>query len=37
VRWQGRDGFFHRHVGDGEHAEIIIGSRTYRVQMKDLA
>jgi hypothetical protein len=36
VRWQRRDGVFHRDVGDGEHAEIIIGDRTYRGQMKDL-
>jgi hypothetical protein len=36
VRWQNRDGVFHRDVGDGEHAEIIIGERTYRVRMRDL-
>ena len=37
VRWQGRDGVFHRDVGDGEHAEVMIGARTYRVRIKDLA
>lgn len=37
VRWQGRDGVFHRDVGDEEHAEIVIGGRTYRVRTKDLA
>ena len=36
VRWQNRDGVFHRDVGDGEHAEIIIGGRTYRVRTRDL-
>jgi hypothetical protein len=36
VRWQNRDGVFHRDVGDGEHAEIVIGGRTYRVRMRDL-
>lgn len=37
VRWQGRDGVFHRDVGDDEHAEILIAARTYRVRTKDLA
>ena len=36
VRWQNRDGVFHRDVGDGEHAEIVITGRTYRVRIKDL-
>jgi hypothetical protein len=37
VRWQGREGAFHRDVGDGEHAEVVIAGRTYRVRTKDLA
>jgi hypothetical protein len=37
VRWQGRDGIFQRDVGDGEHAEIVIANRVYRVGIKDLA
>ena len=37
VRWQGRDGVFHRDVGDGEHGEIGLADRTYRVRLKDLA
>lgn len=36
VRWNGRDGIFRRDVGDAEHAEIVIGERVYRVQMKEL-
>ena len=31
VHWRGRIGNFHRDLGDGEHAEIIIADRTYRV------
>jgi hypothetical protein len=27
--WQGRVGNFHRHLGDAEHAEIVIGHGTY--------
>ena len=37
VRWQGRTGVFRRDVGDGEHAEVAIGERVYRVRIKDLA
>ena len=37
VRWQGRDGIFQRDVGDGEHAEIVIANRVYRVGIKELA
>ena len=37
VRWQNRDAVFHRDVGDGEHAEVLIAGRTYRVRVKDLA
>jgi hypothetical protein len=36
VRWQGRAGVFRRHVDDGEHAEIVIGERVYRVKAKEL-
>jgi hypothetical protein len=36
VRWQGRDGIFRRDVGDGEHAEIGIDKRVYRVQTSEL-
>ena len=37
VRWQGRAGIFRRDVGDGEHAEIVIAERVYRVRIKELA
>jgi hypothetical protein len=37
VRWQGRAGLFRRDVGDGEHAEVAIGERVYRVRLKELA
>jgi hypothetical protein len=37
VRWQGRDGIFRRDVGDGEHAEIVITERVYRVRITELA
>jgi hypothetical protein len=37
VRWQGRPGVFHRDVGDGEHAEIKLNDRLYRVRLKELA
>jgi hypothetical protein len=36
VRWQDRPGTFRRDVGDGEHAEIAIGERLYRVRTQDL-
>ena len=36
VRWQGRAGVFRRDVGDGEHAEIVIAERVYRVKSKEL-
>jgi hypothetical protein len=36
VRWQGRPGVFRREVGDGEHAEIAIGERVYRVRTSEL-
>jgi hypothetical protein len=28
---------FHRDLSDGEHAEIVIGDRAYRVRIGDLA
>ena len=32
-----RIGVYHRELGDGEHAEIVIADRTYRVRVGDLA
>jgi hypothetical protein len=32
VRWRDRIGDFRRDLGDGEHAEIMIAHRTYRVR-----
>ena len=37
VRWRDRIGDFQRDVGDGEHAEIMISGRTYRVRLEELA
>ena len=37
VRWRDRMGVFGRDLGDGEHAEINIADRTYRVRVADLA
>jgi hypothetical protein len=37
VRWQSRAGVFRRDLGDGEHAEIVIGERVYRVRARELA
>jgi len=37
VRWRDRIGDFQRDLGDGEHAEIMISDRTYRVRLGDLA
>ncbi len=37
VRWQGRDGVFRRDIGDGEHAEVLIAGRVYRVRSRELA
>jgi hypothetical protein len=36
VRWKDRAGLFRREVGDGEHAEITIGERIYRVRLGEL-
>jgi hypothetical protein len=37
VRWRDRIGDFQRETGDGEHAEIRIADRTYRVRLGELA
>ncbi len=36
VRWKDRAGTYRRDVGDGEHAEIAIGARVYRVRTSEL-
>jgi hypothetical protein len=36
MRWQARDGVFRRDTGDGEHVEVVIGERIYRVRAKEL-
>jgi hypothetical protein len=36
VRWKSREGIFRREVGDGEHAEIVIVERVYRVRTSEL-
>ena len=36
VLWKGRAGIFRREVGDGEHAEVVIEGRVYRVRLADL-
>ena len=36
VHWKGRPGVFRRDVGDGEHAEIAIAERVYRVRTSEL-
>ncbi len=36
VRWKERAGVFRREVGDGEHAEVAIADRVYRVRMSEL-
>jgi hypothetical protein len=37
VLWKGRAGIFRRDVGDGEHAEVVIDGRVYRVRLAELA
>jgi hypothetical protein len=37
VRWKGRAGIFRRDVGDGQHAEIVIAERVYRVRISELS
>ena len=36
VRWKGRAGLFRRDVGDGEHSEIMLGERVYRVRTNEI-
>jgi hypothetical protein len=36
VLWKGRAGIFRRDVGDGEHAEVVIEGRVYRVRIGEL-
>ena len=36
VRWKDRAAVFRRAVGDGEHAEIVIAERVYRVRTGEL-
>ena len=36
VRWKDRAGSFRRDVGDGEHSEIALGERIYRVRTSEL-
>ena len=36
VRWKDRIGAYRRDVGDGEHAEITVGDRVYRVRIGEL-
>ena len=37
VRWNDRRGVFKRDVGDGEHSEVLIAERVYRVITSELA
>ena len=36
VLWKDRAGIFRREVGDGEHAEVVIEGRIYRVRLSEL-
>ena len=36
VRWKDRTGVFKRDVGDGEHSEVQIAERVYRVITSEL-
>jgi hypothetical protein len=36
VRWKERAGVVRRDVGDGEHVEVAIGERVYRVPIKEI-
>ena len=36
VLWKGHAGIFRRDVGDGEHAEVVIDGRVYRVRIEEL-
>ena len=37
VHWKGRIGSFRRDVGDGEHSEVLIDGRVYRVRTGELS
>jgi hypothetical protein len=37
VHWKGRAGIYQRDVGDGEHSEIALAERIYRVKLTELA
>ena len=37
VLWKGRAGVFRRDVGYGEHADVLIDGRVYRVRLSELA
>jgi hypothetical protein len=36
VRWKDRQGVFKRDVGNGEHSEVLIAERVYRVITSEL-
>ena len=36
VQWKDRGGIFRRALDDGEHAEVVIGERAYRVRIGEL-
>jgi len=36
VRWRDRAGIYRRDGGDGEHVEIVIAERVYRVRRAEL-
>jgi hypothetical protein len=36
VRWKDRKGVFRRDIDDGEHSEIVIAERVYRVKTREL-
>ena len=36
VLWKGRTAVFRREVGDGDHAEVVIEGRVYRVRISEL-
>jgi len=36
IRWKDRPGTYRRDTGDGEHSEIVIGERVYRVRTVEL-
>ena len=37
VLWKGRAAVFRRDIGDGEHAEVLIDGRIYRVRIGELS